>query len=150
MDTSTQIPAENTKESGSLVVQVVTAGGALPLEGAAVTVSDETGEWINESITVTTSPGGLTPRIFLPTPPRALSMSPSADVPYSLYNIAVSVPGYFPYTAKNVPVFSGVNSFQIVRLIPIAPYESSDTYPRIFSNITEKENELLRPANQEQ
>ncbi len=151
MDTTSQ-NSVNTQEgeSGSLVVQVVTAGGALPLEGATVTISDAGGRLISENIVVATSPGGLTPRIFLPTPPRALSMSPSIEVPYALYNIAVSLPDYYPYTAKNVPLFSGVNSFQSVRLIPISLYESETSYPRIFSNITEKENQMLRPSEQEQ
>ena len=72
---------ENYTEIGYLTVRVSTAGGAIPLEGAAVNIR---GGDIEESAIIyslVTNSDGITPTVSLPTPPRSASESPQDTVP---------------------------------------------------------------------
>ena len=106
--------------TGYLVVRVSTASGALPLEGATVLIrgSEETFSAVIARLTSGTD--GLTPKIALLTPPRALSQSPSQTAkPYASYNVEVYLDGYHALSAQNVPIFDGVTSIQPADLIPV-------------------------------
>ena len=104
---------------GYLTVRVSTAGGAIPLENAAVNVR---GGDVNDSdviFALTTNSDGLTPTVSLPTPPRSTSEAPQDSVPaYAVYNVDVFANGYAPAFFHNVPVFSGINSVQPAVLLP--------------------------------
>ena len=63
--------AENYSATGTLIVAVSTAGGALPVEGALVTVRGSKPENSGVLSVVTTDRSGRTPRITLPAPPAA-------------------------------------------------------------------------------
>ncbi len=134
---------EDVRESGALTVQTLTAGGALPLVGAVVTISDAGDGNLSEDIILISGDGGLTARQSLPTPPKSLSQTPSVIPPYAVYDILVTHPNYYPFNAKNVPIFSGVNSFQTVKMIPLAPYDRENTVPILPVEIVERENSLL-------
>lgn len=142
MDTNNTAVDRN-GEGGSLIVQVLTAGGALPLAGASVTISDAGDGWISEEIRLTTESAGLTERVPLPAPPKDMSLSPTVRLPYARYNINVTYPGHIPYNAKNVPVFSGVNSRQTVNMIPFSSFDKEETYPRFPDTDGSGENSLL-------
>ena len=113
--------------SADLRVVVTTARGALPIEGASVTVStaaDESGQ--RELLyAVTTDTGGMTPPLTLPTPPRQNSMTPDGGLPYAVYTVEVAHPGYTPVSALNVTMFSGVPSVLPVALTPLPENQSS-------------------------
>ena len=104
---------------GYLTVRVSTAGGAIPIENAAVNVR---GGDINDSdviFALTTNSDGITPTVSLPTPPRSTSEAPQDSVPaYAVYNVDVFANGYAPAFFHNVPVFSGINSIQPAVLLP--------------------------------
>ncbi len=118
--------AEN-QGTGYLRVQTVSAGGALPVEGALVLVLDE--ESKNTVSSQRTDRSGLTETLSLPTPARGLSQSPSSVAPYSTYTVQVSKDGYFSAFDYSIPVFDGVTSLQRVNLIPIGEFDTP-TVPR--------------------
>lgn len=113
---------QNGRASGSLIVRTFTAQGALPVEGAAVTVRSA-GEGGTPFLqTVYTDESGRTPILILDTPPAASSLSPGGARPYATYDIRVEKDGFFLHENHAVPVFSGVFSIQNAELIPLSPY----------------------------
>lgn len=116
-----------TDGTADLRVVVTTARGALPVEGASVTVStaaDEDGR--REMLyAVTTDTGGMTPPMALPTPPRANSMRPDGGLPYAVYTVEVTHPGFTPVSALHVTMFSGVPAVLPVALTPLPENQSS-------------------------
>ena len=94
---------------GFITVNVRTAGGALPVEGASVTVS--TSDGINSTVVAVmfTDSGGASEVISLPAPPRSESQSPG-NSPVCSCSVVNT----------NVPVFDGVTSVQQVFLVPLA------------------------------
>ena len=129
MDNSSQSPIP--AGTGYLIVQVSTAGGAIPLPGAMVTVRDydpETGQDVGNVIaTMRTDRSGKTQRLSLPAPARALSQSPgSAILPYALYSIDVKTGRYFENYYASVPIFDGVVAVQPAVLQALPDSEFSD------------------------
>lgn len=111
---------------GKLVFQITTAGGAIPLEGAEITLrnsrsaSDGNG---GEVIAVLYSGGdGKSEMLTLPAPARMLSLEPAKDgapVPYALYNADVKLRGFYDQSYIRIPVFDGITSIQRASLIPL-------------------------------
>ena len=64
---------------------------------------------------------GQSETIILPAPPRSISQSPqngeNPKLPYAVYSVYVEHPSYVRAAFSNVPVFSGVESIQPVRMI---------------------------------
>ena len=109
-----------TKENvGYLVVKVSTARGAIPLENASVIVKGSTTETSGAIYSLRTDRDGITPKIALPSPERALSESPGNSYPFSSWNIDVFKEGYVPASFGNVPVYSSIVSIQPAVLVPI-------------------------------
>ncbi len=109
--------------SGTLVVQVTLARGAVPVEGAKVIVSLD-GKVLTELLT---DKSGQTEVLTLPAPSGSLSQTPGGAVrPYSIYHIRISYPGYYVEEAINVPIFDKINSIQPVALVPLPEGTSPD------------------------
>ena len=104
---------------GFLEVVVKTAGGALPLENARVSIYEYLPE--NE-----TGENGKTPRVALPTKDKSLSLTFGNKSPYTVYNIGVSKDGYYNNNYLKVPLFQGVSSIQPVELSPLYEYAQAD------------------------
>ena len=106
---------------GYLIVKVTTASGAIPLEGATVTIRNNSDqiEKGNVITTLITDRNGNTERLFLPAPSRSLSQQPGNSLPFSTYNIDVLLDKYQKSSFFSVPVFDGVTSIQQVDLIPL-------------------------------
>ncbi len=68
-----------------------------------------------------TDVNGQSDTISLPAPPRSLSQSPqngdNQRLPYAVYSVYVEHPNYVRAVFTNVPVFSGVESIQPVRML---------------------------------
>ena len=128
--------------TGWLIFQVTTARGAIPLEGAQVTVRDHdpdmTPESGNESGTGTSpapdsprgriraimisGPDGKTPPLALPTPDKSLSLSvkgKNAPLPFARYDAEVLLSGFYPQEYTLIPLFDGITSLQRVDMIPL-------------------------------
>lgn len=111
---------------GRLVFAVSTAGGAIPLEGAAVTVrrrrSVTDGSGGEVMAVVYSDEDGKTEIIPLPAPARSLSLTPQkngAPAPYALYDAEIVLPAYYTQTFTRIPVFDGITSIQQAALIPL-------------------------------
>ena len=124
--------SETYSATGTLIVTVSTAGGALPVEGALVTVRGSTPESSGVLSVLSTDRSGRTPRIALPAPPAADSEKPGAEKPYATYNIEVDKDGFFHQSFTNVPLFAGTTSIQPVNLYPLTEYagDAQDPNPR--------------------
>ncbi len=104
-------------ESGYITVAVKTAGGALPVENAVVTVRDE-----NDNIlyAVFTDRSGKTARLTVPAPPKANSGTPNTNLPpFYKYTVDTDKQGFVSVRNLNVPVYPGINSIQPVELLPL-------------------------------
>lgn len=105
-------------ELGYLMVRVSTALGAIPLENATVHIRGNTPDFSGVLYSLLSDRDGLTKKVALPAPPRALSGSPGSAAPFSTWNIDVSKEGYVPVYFQNVPVYSQVVSVQPATLVP--------------------------------
>ena len=120
---------------GFLEVVVRTVNGALPLEGALVSIyeytqKDESAQRGALLYSLETDENGRTPKIALPTKDKKLSQSYGNENPYATYNISVAKDGYYNSSYVNTPVFQGITSIQPVSLIPLSEYASpNDYYP---------------------
>ena len=104
---------------GYLTVRVTTARGAIPLDGATVTVTGKTQDNSGVKQVFHTGGDGLTQKISLPAPPRENSESPNNGVPFYTYNLEIIRDGYYNQTYQNIPVFDGINAMQTAELIPL-------------------------------
>ncbi len=118
---------------GKLLFQVSTAGGAIPLAGAEVTVRRLrnliTGEGGNVLTVLYTNEDGKTEALPLPAPAKALSQAPTRDgapVPYALYDADVRMTGFYDLLYSRIPVFDGITSIQHATLIPLPEKGSPD------------------------
>ena len=108
----------DTENIGYLVVKVSTARGAIPLGDAAVSIRGNTPETSGVLYSLKTDRDGITEKVSLPAPARALSEAPGNPTPFSTWNIDVFKDGYVPVTFQNVPVYSSIVSVQPAVLVP--------------------------------
>ena len=119
---------------GFLTVRAYTAGEALTLEGATVTISDGGDRLLTNEIVRQTGRSGLTEPIALPAPPAYDSQSPSVTRPYAIYDVTVTHPQFYPFRASGVPVFAGITSLQPINMIPLTNFETALRKPEGITN----------------
>ena len=132
----------NQESIGFLEVVVKTANGALPIDGAKVSVYEylpnEDGMKGELLYSVLTNEDGHAPRLALGSKSKELSMSPGNENPFSVYNVNVEREGYYANQYINVPVFQGITSIQPVELIPLLEYGiSNDDFPSTSQRFVE-------------
>ncbi len=134
MNETTPIPRPEGK--GFLVVQVTTASSAIPLEGATVIISRDEPESVDVLYQLRSGSDGRTERVELSAPPRIDSQRPSAEPPYTTYNIEVRMPQYRTAQYRAVPIFDGITSMQQADLVPLPengyPGDFTLEGPRIY------------------
>ena len=110
---------------GYLKIRVTSAGGALPVKDAVVTVSEYSMDGDGAIVSsLRTNEGGLTPLVSLAAPPASLSLTPGATRPYALYNVNVTQDGYYPVESVAVPVFDKIVAVLPVSMVPLTEEES--------------------------
>ena len=124
-------PVSPLPSMGQLIVHVTTARGAIPLEGALVTLSNyapEFSEGRGDVIfgTVSDRDGNTVP-IQLEAPAVAGSLSPGTKQPFALYNLDVQLEGYRGQSYIALPIFEGITSIQPVDMIPLSENGRLDT-----------------------
>ena len=131
--------AEKT-DVGYITVKAVAALEASPVEGAVVTIRNiENDEPVTFAVRITDE-DGKTDSVPVPTPPKSLSQAPgSTELPYSLINIETYADGYFSVLMKDVPVYPGITSVQVVNLIPLPDVYNTERYPGSNIIINERE-----------
>ena len=145
---------DNSLGLGYMIVRVTTARGAIPLEGALVTVSNYSPEFESgrgDVIAVyKTDRSGVTEKFSLPAPPRALSMSPGNGKSYQTYNISVAKDGYYSQSYINAPVFDGITSIQTADMIPLPDNGQTDNFDPDGNRFFETENPNLEGNGKEE
>lgn len=119
-------PVDGMTGRGRLVFQITTAGGAIPLEGAEITLqgthpATEGGGGQVLAVLYSNRDGKSDP-VTLPAPEKTLSLEPardSASLPYALYDAEVRLSGFYLQSYLRIPVFDGITSIQRVSLIPL-------------------------------
>lgn len=130
---------------GILIFRVTTARGAIPLEGAQVTVyyhlPEPDTDRGNAIAVLYTDRDGKTEPLFLPAPSRALSMRPSNGEsngkPFSTYDADVLLDGYQRQSYSLIPIFDGITSIQPSDLIPLPENGKPDFVTPDDDNFTE-------------
>ena len=126
---ATRVPSNGT---GYLIVHATTARGAIPLEGAQVTVRDYKPEFTEPRgdviISMVTGRDGNTERITLPAPQKKDSLSPGNGVPFAVYNLEVRLDGYRGQSYFALPIFDGITAIQPVDLVPLPENGTSDAH----------------------
>ena len=124
--------------TGYLVVRATTASEALPLAGAVVSVYGDIDGFSSLIARLQTGKDGLTPKIALLAPPRALSESPgNKDRAYATYNVSVRMDGFSPLALRSVPIFDGITSVQPADLIPLAANGYPDGFQPYGTSLSE-------------
>jgi hypothetical protein len=114
--------------TGYIKVRVTTALGAIPLEGATVTIRGNTDEFSDVIRGARTNRDGVTETIALPTKNRSLSSTPTRIPPYATYNIDVLYDGYYSQFYQNVPVFDGITAIQNADMVPLSENGQTDNF----------------------
>ena len=102
--------------TGRLIAQVTTANGALPIQGATVTLTQTNNDIIDIQ---TTDRSGRTSGAELPAPLARYSQTPGGIRPYSTYNMRVEKPGFYTQELLGIAVFDQTESIQPVALEPL-------------------------------
>ena len=128
--------------NGSLRVRTYTAGGALPVKGATVRITGAGEDNRLVSYSLVTDRDGQTEVVSLPAPSIDYSLAPDpAELPYSVYDIVITAPGYLTKRINGLTVFSGINSVQLINMIP-GSGELPENYPIGNTNTTIPESDL--------
>lgn len=100
----------------TLVFQLSTARSALPVQGAAVLVTDPV---TGRTTRLTTDQSGRTRVLCVTAPPLSWSQSPGNEGrPYSIYHADIRAEGFTPVRLTGIQVFAGQQSLQTVEMIP--------------------------------
>ena len=119
----------NNVDNGTMKIQVTSAVGLIPVQGARITIS-YSGDPQNALEQISTNAEGQSEVLTLAAPPLEYSMEPEQPVqPYAEYNVVVEAEGYRPVSIENVDVFSGELSLQDVLMEPL---EVSEEEKNIF------------------
>ena len=130
--------------SGTLRVRAYAAAGALPVEGATVRIMGASEDNRLVVFSSVTDRDGLTELITLPAPDVDFSLSPNpAELPYSVYDLEISKNGYYTKRINGLTVFPGINSIQLINMIPGSGSLAED-YPRGNINYIIPENTDLQ------
>lgn len=112
--------AANT-ESGSLKVEAFASDRAFGIPSARVMVFLELPGGNVAVFDGLTDINGSTESIRLPAPPKSISQAPQTGenprLPYAVYSVYVEHPDFVRAVFTNVPVFSGIESIQPVRML---------------------------------
>lgn len=143
-------PSGEMTGQGKLVFQITTASGAIPLEGAEITVRrfrTPTDSIPGEVVAVLHSGrDGKTGTLILPAPTRNLSLEPATDgspTPYSLYEADVTLDNFYTQSYIRIPVFDGITSIQRASLVPLPENGYSDSLRPDNSKFYESESPEL-------
>lgn len=121
-------------EQGTLFIKLSSAEGAYPVPGSIVISQTENGVRVFEQ-SIEAGADGLAPVVTLNTPDRSISLDPqSTQLPYAAYDVEVSAAQYAPVLIEGVQVYSGVEAYLPINMVPI--FSSADLSPDAFTSDT--------------
>ncbi|MDR2045068.1 MAG: peptidoglycan-binding protein [Clostridium sp.] len=105
--------------AGALKVSLTSSTGIIPIANATVTIY--TAEEPDVPFeTLTTDSSGQTEIVELPAPPLEWSLEPSAQQPYSLYNLHAAAEGYEPVLITGIEILADQLSLQPILMNPLS------------------------------
>ena len=104
--------------NGTLKVQVTSILNARPIVDATIRISI-TGAPEEQLYETQTNMVGQTEDIVLPAPSEELSQEPSAEMPYSEYNLQIIAPGFEAIEIVGVTILANTLSIQNIVMIPL-------------------------------
>lgn len=130
MDDLSTNPESAKNRFGALAVHVRTAGDALPVPGARITILAADPPNTGESIAVLfTDASGNTPPIALPAPPASSTQAPGGGVTSFRYHVLTDIPGYYSVQNLFVPIYEGVTAIQTVHAVPFPDMGQTPPFP---------------------
>ena len=110
------------EQTGSLTVYVTTSRAQLPIEGAAVVITESTSDERIRVLSVQkTNESGLTDPILLRAPSGTDGgITPGGAVPYNLYSLWAEHPGYELLRIDSLQIFPNIHSIQSIAMIPLS------------------------------
>ena len=119
---------KNQVDTGRLQVNVSVLDVARPADSAVVRITPRDGESVVEEMTTDSS--GKTPVTDLPAPPLEFSQIPGSPMPYSEYDVYVSMNGYKTVRVEGTQILPNSTALQDVRLEPVeAPPAGPENIP---------------------
>ena len=106
--------------NGNLLVRVYTSAAQLPVEDAAVTVTQPTENGTKLLAARVTDESGQIEPVVLPAPEPEASLTPEHEHPFTAVDVTVDHPDYERVLVENVQIFPGVKALQNIELIPFA------------------------------
>ena len=119
----TVVQTEKTDDAeGTIIAQVTTARGAVPLFGVTVVIDrldikDPKGRQELVAVELTDRDGRTKP-VKVKTVRRELSLEPGSSDPFSTFYVSAAEKGYEPVKSRPVDVFSGEISIIKIDLVP--------------------------------
>ncbi len=105
-------------------VRVTAAGGAVPIEGARVSVSNQNGEVLQTRLT---DQSGLTEVMLLPAVDPALTLVPTPAFTPILYDVAVAAPGYYRVRTVGIPLYGSIPTQLPIALVPLPEFDDGSS-----------------------
>lgn len=124
--------------TGLLTVRVFTSDAQLPIEGAAVTITQETQNGSRLLASRITNESGIISTVRINTPELSGSLSPGTDNPFALVNILVDEPEYERVLIENVQLFPGILTQQNIELLPLSIQPDAFNMTEVI-DVTEQE-----------
>ena len=124
---------------GYLSIQVLSAGGAIPLQEALVKIESADEYDRIEPLTALTDKDGKTEVFRLPTPAARYSLAPSpSESPSSIYKVSVWREDYYSRVLDNVYMFENIYTTLTVPLVPKSLYNKPNNNPNIPTQESEE------------
>ncbi len=112
--------------TGRIIVELSSNGRAQPIRNASIVISDSNTNRVVSRQTLTNSESGKTNSVSVDAPDISLSLTEETRVlPYAIYNITITAPGYYDYTVRGVQVFADRVSILEADLLPLPVGTSS-------------------------
>ncbi len=141
MDQSITNSDQEARETGYLRVQVRTAGDALPVPGARITVIAADPPTPGQTVAVLfTDESGNTPLLPLPAPPASTTQAPGGGIPSLRYHVITDNTGYYSVQNLFLPIYSGVTAIQNVRLVPYPDLGQTPPFPSDQTRFNESQS----------
>ncbi len=116
---------------GTIQVNAYTSYAQIPLEGAAVTVTDSSGQLI--AMRLTNKSGQFDTPLSIPVPDLSAGLRPDTGViPFARVNIRARLTGYEEIEIEDVQVFPNTVTNQNLEMIPLAELPAKWNKAEIF------------------
>lgn len=106
-------------ETGILSVRAFASSAQLPIEGAAIMITQPARNGVKLIASRITDRNGKITPVTIETPARSESQQSGGTIPYTTVDITADHPDYERIVVENVQIFSGVLSRQNLEMLPV-------------------------------